>query len=324
MFLLGLLLSSSRHVNGQSTGAAAQPALTPEVALQRNMDVMRNSVVFIYWRDPTTQQLHEDGTAFVLGIPTLTGGRLYIVLVTARHMVDPAFLGCPSVDPNDLVVRMNLAKFDPDKDDKGSVDASLRGLKWYFPGDSLDLAFAFLNGSEFEKLGVANKPVHISQLPTAVEAAAITTGDRVVSAGLLQGATGRKRNYPVFKFGNISSIMEEKIEVASGCGKPSKFLTEWLVAASLVQGNSGSPILLQPEAFGVKRPVLLGVQSVSFEKSAVAGMAPIRPLLEYVRNLHLEDADLSLPPDPAPSTAAPTSIPVTNAVPTTDLSSPHP
>jgi hypothetical protein len=54
--------------------------------------------------------------------------------------------------------------------------------------------------------------------------------------------------------------------------------TEWMIAASLVGGNSGSPIFFAPSAITMSnqpaRAILLGVQSTSFEGTDVAGMAP--------------------------------------------------
>jgi hypothetical protein len=156
-------------------------------------------------------------------------------------------------------------------------------------------------------------------LPTASEVASIGTGASVISAGLLEITSGMKRNYPVFKFGNVSSIPDEKLPAASGCDAPPKLVTEWLISVSLVPGNSGSPIVFYPSRGEGGRPFILGVQSLSFGvkfptftgTSDVAGMAPIRPLLESIRKLNLFDADLSKPTEEtSPSTSIPTSIPI--------------
>jgi len=115
---------------------------------------------------------------------------------------------------------------------------------------------------------------------------------------LLLGASGEKRNYPIFKFGYVSSVPDEKITVSCCPGCIPKLETEWLIAASLVSGNSGSPIFFVPvgfPGFGMsnQRPFLFGVQSSSFEGYDVAGMAPVKYLVEAIRKINL--ADVSLP-----------------------------
>jgi hypothetical protein len=134
----------------------------------------------------------------------------------------------------------------------------------------------------------------VSDFPTAEELKTFKAGDDVLSAGLLAGASGKKRNYPIFKFGHISSIPEESVD-ARLCGPSSqpRSLKEWLVAASLVQGNSGSPIYFEPPIYSGIRPVLLGIQSTSFSGWEVAGMTPVQYLYEIIERMKLPDADLT-------------------------------
>jgi hypothetical protein len=135
-------------------------------------------------------------------------------------------------------------------------------------------------------------------LPSSNEAKAVEIGSSIASAGLLPGVPGAKRNYPIFKFGNVSSILQEKIPV-TGCAGTNRLMNEWLIAASLVGGNSGSPIVYMPRFGESGRPFLLGVQSISvgYSYSDVAGMAPIRYLIERLRELQIPDADLSISGD---------------------------
>jgi len=141
----------------------------------------------------------------------------------------------------------------------------------------------------------------------------IGTGSQVISAGLLLGASGTKRNFPVFKFGYVSTIPSEKIAVSCCPQCEAKPYTEWLIAASLVPGNSGSPIVyVPPGAPGIglvgERAFLLGVQSISFIGSDVAGMAPIQVLLDTMRSkLDLKNADFSVG-SPIKAPQQPTSV----------------
>ena len=293
-------------------------AVTWSQADAQNMDVTRRSVVFIYVKDAQGKE-SPDGTAFLLSLPLKSQpNRGYLVLVTARHMADPGWLNCPS--GGELIAKMNKKNFDPEKPESGTAEYSLAGQQWIVSNDdSVDLAYTFLDGARFEALNVENGGINISNLPSASESKAVQPGDQVVSAGLLalptgnpgsyQDALSQKRNYPIFKFGHVSSIPEEKIPVP-GCNGKTKLSTEWVIAASLVVGNSGSPIVLNPEPFQGGRPFILGVQSIIFGQSDVAGMAPIRYLLESIRGLNLGDVDLSKPAEtePAPSGVKPSGI----------------
>lgn len=282
-------------------------------AVATNMDVTRRSVVFIYAKDAQGKE-SPDGTGFLLSLPSKTQpDRGYLVLVTARHMADPGWIDCPS--GGELIAKMNKKTFDPEKPESGTAEYSLSGQQWIVPNnDSVDLAYTILDGARFEALNVENAGINVSQLPSASESKAVHIGDQVLSAGLLalptanpgsyQDAVSQKRNYPIFKFGYVSSIPEEKIPVP-GCNGTSKLMTEWLIAANLVIGNSGSPIVFDPAPPQGGRLFILGVQSITFGQSDVAGMAPIRYFLDSVRGLNLVDIDLSKPADTEPALGGP-------------------
>jgi hypothetical protein len=219
-------------------------------------------------------------------------------------------VGRTAYPPNELIAHFNKKEFDPTKDESGIAEMSLAGQQWAYPDDdSVDIAFTFLDGKKFESLSAENRGLPISQLPSASEAKAVEIGSSIASAGLLPSVPRARRNYPIFKFGNVSSIPQEKIPVP-GCAGTNRLRTEWLIAASLVGGNSGSPIVYMPRLGETGRPFLLGVQSISVAYSDVAGMAPIRYLIERLRELQIPDIDLSIPGDvddakPATTSAQP-------------------
>jgi hypothetical protein len=139
--------------------------------------------------------------------------------------------------------------------------------------------------------------VPVEMFPTEQETKAQSIGDPVMSAGLLPGLTGKYRNYPMFKFGQISNIPSEDIQAGCGKGMPTFPVSVWLIAANLVFGNSGSPLFHVPLGgsgvmLGGTRPMLLGVQSFSFEGADIAGMTPIGYVYEILQDLALPDADL--------------------------------
>jgi hypothetical protein len=173
---------------------------------------------------------------------------------------------------------------------------------WRYPDDSsADVAVIPLNGPAVEKLKAENLAVSVRDFPTDSESNQVRTGDQIISAGLLVGASGAKRNYPIFKFGYVSSEPGEKIglQCCPTC-VANKYLSQWMIAASLVPGNSGAPIYFVPSVFQLsgnianKRALLLGVQSTAFLGSDVAGMTPVKFLVEAISKLDLVDADMTI------------------------------
>lgn len=184
-------------------------------------------------------------------------------------------MGCHATAPA-LVARFNKKSFDPRGSEPGTVDYDLPGdsvfaAKWTVPkDDSADIAYVQLDAKKLESLGANLTVFPLSFFPKQEELEKINTGAQIVSAGLIAGASGRRRNYPIFKFGHVSSHPGEKMPAPLCCPTCSeRELTQWMTAASLVPGNSGSPILFSPVGFsgigfGGPRAALLGVQSTSF------------------------------------------------------------
>jgi hypothetical protein len=119
-----------------------------------------------------------------------------------------------------------------------------------------------------------------------------------MSAGLIPGLTGNNRNYPIFKFGQISNIPPEDIETHCSPNLSAFSVKVWLIAANLVPGNSGSPIFHVPLggsgfSFGGTRPMLLGLQSLSFLGADVAGMTPIKYVYDILQDIGFPDGELA-------------------------------
>lgn len=207
-----------------------------------------------------------------------TGAR---VLVTARHMVNPSWI-CPVPDPAIVFIRLNKKVNDPKKDATG-VD--------YIPVPLVD--------GEGNKMYLVRKddfiPMRLSAFASPEEIKALRIGDPAVSAGLLPGKSGEKRNYPFFKFGNISNIPGEPVKIT--CGNHERFERVWFLAANLVGGNSGSPVFYDVPPMcnlpfikcnrGLDRGIIIGVQSSSFPdpifgSAGVAGMTPIEDVFKII------------------------------------------
>jgi hypothetical protein len=292
-----------------------------------NIDVqgIQKAVVFLYAANAAGEvdKLHPIGTGFLVGMPTKTDKSLsYRMLVTARHIVDPIWAKCPVSNPTKIFARVN--KKVADDDHKSSIVEFIpvplveNGENlWLHNADSeVDAAIVPIVVDD-TSMDVTH--LLVRDFPTDQEESAQSIGDPVMSAGLLPGVSGNLRNYPIFKFGQISNIPFESIE--TGCTQdphaPRFKVKVWLIAANLVPGNSGSPIFHVPFgaqgiSFGGPRAMILGIQSISFAGAGIAGMTPIKYVYEMMQAAPFwNNADLERGPSPQtpPTSPAPTGQP---------------
>ncbi len=275
-----------------------------KAAININTEAVQKSVTFLYEAggDGLINTSKPLGTGFIVSIPLRSDpNRSYIVLVTARHIVDPQWAHCQNPNPSAIYARFNKKSYDPTRDPTGVADLLIPLLSdgkpiWFAsPDEEVDAAVIRLDGSRLDAYDFENVPVWA--FPTNEEIKQFAIGDSVLSAGLIPGVSGKKRNYPFFKFGSISSIPGEAVE--SNCGPGSAPLSEkvWFIAANLVPGNSGSPIFYVPAGgggivLGQSRAMLLGIQSNSFLGWDVAGMTPTQYIYEIIEKIGFQDADL--------------------------------
>jgi hypothetical protein len=164
----------------------------------------------------------------------------------------------------------------------------------YFVSDDskVDAAVIILDWGDWSKMQEKYDfvPLRLSLFASPDEMPKFEIGDSIASAGLVPGRSGEKRNYPFFKFGEISNIPDEPFKV--GC----RLVRVWYIAANLINGNSGSPIFYAPPFFAnrVKRGVLIGLQSSSLialsdqngsnvlEPADIAGMTPVEDIFEII------------------------------------------
>jgi hypothetical protein len=270
-----------------------------------DLDKVQRAIVFLYGAD---QHGHENASAplatgFFTVVP-FKNDPLHgpLLLITARHVLDPVWAGCAPVNPTRLFMRLNAKDFDPSKDDTGVKFVQLdliwsgRNRNVFTTVDSsVDAAVLTLPNSitkEVEKSDVGS--IDIVNFATRDEARALTSGAEIVSAGLLPDFPGVRRNYPIMKFGHVSTKPQERVRVHCGFGGAllSHPLHFWFIAANLVGGNSGSPILFKPPLYSGQRATLIGLQSTSWEGSDIAGMTPIEDIFEIIEVMELPDADL--------------------------------
>lgn len=267
-------------------------------------DFVGRTVVFLYGAKPdgTADTRAPIGTGFLIRVPHLSDQDVTVVLVTARHIFDPLWARC-AVERNPAVifVRINTVAGSPNHVRYVTVPLEANGHPTWFKhhDDDVDAAVIALRltGDDFRTLDFRALPFW--RLPTDEELHTISIGDDIVSAGVLLELRDTQRNYPVFKFGKISNIPNEDIPTQCVGGVQFK-IRAWLVAANLVPGNSGSPILYYPpfgensdiSSPGLQRMVLIGIQSSSAVPSDIAFMTPANYVFDIIQSMNLRNADL--------------------------------
>ena len=282
---------------------------------------VKKMVVFLYAAaaDGSADKRHPLGTGFLIFSPLKTTPNMMgkesnatgeLFLITARHIFDPAWAYCSGSQPDLVYMRVNTKNYDPTKDMTGveylPVHLVRNGIKQYFVRDDDDKVDAAVVdvGLEFQQGKYDAVPMRISVFASSEEIKRLQIGDSVASAGLLPGKSGERRNYPFFKFGEISNVPDESTWMSCEKGMPELRLeSAWFIAASLVGGNSGSPIFYVPLPMclpgsgmtctrGLNRGAVIGVQSSSFDGADVAGMTPIEDVFKIIEQHSLLGVDL--------------------------------
>jgi len=266
-----------------------------------NTELIKRAVVFLYAADSAgnVDSTKELATGFLVEIPLKSDAtKSYFILVTARHVVDPVWACTASQNPTAIYARVNH---------KASATSQSSGVEFIklslvennqpswarHESDAVDAAVLTIDPKAFFANDVAS--IKVAEFGTPEEIKSVGIGSDIVSAGLVPGLSGRRRNNPFFKFGKISNIPDEDGLIP--CGTTGKPGTYWYIAATLIGGNSGSPIFLLPPGnaimrFGQARPFLLGLQSMSLVAGEIAGMVPVQFIFEVIESLKLHDANL--------------------------------
>ncbi|MFZ0978725.1 MAG: hypothetical protein WAN23_04905 [Candidatus Acidiferrales bacterium] len=291
------------------------PRLSAQTATLDTADVQKD-IVFLYAAsaDGTVDKNHPLGTGFFLSVPRLGDPSMsYVFLVTARHIVDPQWANCGISNPQKIFYRVNKKSYDPSQGTEGVgyIDLPLqsRGNARFavHTRDDIDVALIQLSPTEFNASDYDVFFLPIVFMASDDETKDVGIGDLIASGGLLPGASGSNRNYPLFRFGYISALPDEDLATPCIPGGPPRYMRLWLVEANLSPGASGSPVFYIPSFFSsgrktIGRGVVIGTQSSSFLLADVAGVTPISYAFDIIEGLHLPDANLyrgNPPPSPA-------------------------
>jgi hypothetical protein len=279
--------------------------LSPSRAQMINTDVVRRSIVFLLYPRSDDPSKISVGTGFLLGIPSKADPKLsYKFIVTARHVIDPEWAGCPWKNPESLTVRVNTKDYQPGVSVTGvwqdNLSLVLNGHKTWaaHSDDRIDIAIIAVPlemQNAFDKQDV--NTIGSDSFGSSDEMKQVNIGANLISAGLVPGLWSQTRNYPAFKFAKVSYIPDEPLKMQCE-GGPAKDRLAWLIAGTFVEGNSGSPIFLQPLEFNLgppfkftgPRPMGVGILSGLLPGADLGEMVPEQYLFEIVEK-YMPDAD---------------------------------
>ena len=264
-----------------------------------NVGIVKKSIVFLYY--PRGKEF-EVGTGFLVDIPVRDDPQhSFIAIVTARHIVDPKSAGCSWANPSEIYVRVNVRNFKVGQKEDGVDELSLGLVNagknvWYAsPNDRVDVAVIPVSSAHVEELlrnDVRFIPVADFATKAETENYKVGIGDQIVTAGLVPALLDAQRNYPAFKFGRISNIPEEPLNMK--CTQADKAVPRdvWLIAGNFVGGNSGSPIyLLPPVPSAVHRVMLIGILAGAIPDVDLGQMVPSEYVFDVIQ-AHYPTANL--------------------------------
>jgi hypothetical protein len=266
-----------------------------------DIEGVNKAVVFLFDQSTAEASKHV-ATGFLMTMPSKTDPKAgYAVLVTARHVVDPVWAGCPGPNPTRLFARAN--KIGPDAG-VGFVPVDLvqnGEPTWHTSkDDNVDVAVLPMP-KELQPPDFDVRYMAFGSFGSDDEMAKIGVASQVASSGLVPPLLATDRNYPVFKFGKIAAIPDE-LSPPFACppNKPSRRLRVWWLDINLIPGNSGSPILFDPlippggnVTSGEPRAMLIGLQSLAVPVANIAGMTPAKYIVDVISSVAPKDADLT-------------------------------
>jgi len=266
-----------------------------------NVGIVKKSIVFLYY--PKGKDF-EVGTGFLVDIPSKEDPkRSFVAIVTARHIVDPKWEGCSWANPQEIYARVNAKNFKAGQEEDGT-DVVPLGLVnagknvWYAsPNDRVDVAVIPVSSTHVDEL-MRNDVRFISVADFATKGETenykVGIGDQIVTAGLVPALLDTQRNYPAFKFGRISNIPEEPINMKCTQAEAGKALPRdvWLLAGNFVGGNSGSPVyLLPPVPSALHRVMLIGIIAGAIPDVDLGTMVPSEYVFDVIQ-AHFPTANL--------------------------------
>ena len=242
---------------------------------------VRKCVLFVLYNDKDGKK-QVAGTAFMVGIKDKEFGLAFGYCVTALHVLAKIYRD--SADKN-IILRVNLK-------DGGFEERVIPYDEWQkHPKDvSVDVAVLDWFPSPV-KYDIALIVIESAVDQTVIEGEKIGAGDEVFITGLFVNHTGKNRNLPIVRTGNIAMMPEEKIHVG-GFGD----IDAYLIEARSIGGLSGSPVFVQKAPVKVvdKELYVSQVDHIYFWLGLIHGHFQVEPKKEVVNDLAAEEAQINM------------------------------
>jgi Trypsin-like peptidase domain len=230
----------------------------PVFSFGQTIGAFKNATAFIYNKD-SLGNANPNGTCFIVGRRFKNDSTgMQVFLVTAKHVLENK----DGSLVKEFYIRMNT------KDSNSRfiyyrIDTTAKNRNIFFHKDkSVDIAVLVFSPTKDDYVFKYIPPSFIPE-KIAFNSLNIEEGNEVFFAGLFVQYVGDHKIFPVFRFGHVSLITDEKI-LWVGQKREMIFLE-----ISSFGGNSGAPVYARiPQPNGSERLILIGVLSGTFRDFA--------------------------------------------------------
>jgi len=199
-----------------------------ETPMPRIPDSIANCSIYLYKSEPAARQGQDaGGSGFLVIIQSSADpSRGYLYAITNKHLIEDGF----------CVIRINLKSGDTDCVSAPSED-------WIFHPDGDDVAVYPLDlQGDFNWVAISTDMFVDKE---CMQAYNIGYGDDVFLVGRLIAQSGRQKNTPVIRFGNISLTADSSEKIKYQNREQEAFLIE----CRSISGFSGSPVFVNGDRF---------------------------------------------------------------------------
>lgn len=237
-------------------------SLFPTLLFGQTLASFKNATAFIYAKDSVGNPI-PNGTCFIIGQKVQSDTNLVqLFFVTAKHVLQNKdgslfkdfFIRMNTLDSNSRLIYFN-------------IDTTNNRNVFFHADKSVDLAVFLFSPS---KTDYSFKYIPESFIPDRkmFKSLNIEEGTESFFAGLFVPYAGEHKIYPIFRFGNVSLITDEKI---MWVGEKREMI---LLEISSFGGNSGAPVYFKVLQGNQTRALLGGVLSGTFRDAANISVIP--------------------------------------------------
>ena len=192
-------------------------------------DRILNTACFFAYKE---EKPRYGGTGFVAAVRGIHGNA-YLYLVTAKHVAEK-LEACPFI-----------VGFNHKDGSKAEIDAD--EVKWYYhptEPNAVDAAVTPFAPTQYNLLDLELVPEEFFTTPEVIRKACIGIGDEITTVGLFTRFSGKDRNFPIARTGNLAMLPTERIPV-----KKFDPMEAYLAEGRSIGGLSGSPAWVRQTAY---------------------------------------------------------------------------